>query len=73
MMKDELRPTETERPDSNWDLTLTLVCCRLSGYPPFFDENETRLFSKIMRAEYAFHSPFWDDISESGTAAAGST
>ncbi|KAM6927802.1 calcium/calmodulin-dependent protein kinase IGa [Xenentodon cancila] len=37
----------------------------LSGYPPFFDENETRLFSKIMRAEYAFHSPFWDDISDS--------
>ncbi|XP_028261995.1 calcium/calmodulin-dependent protein kinase type 1D-like [Parambassis ranga] len=37
----------------------------LSGYPPFFEENETRLFSKIMRAEYAFHSPFWDDISES--------
>lgn len=38
----------------------------LCGYPPFFEENETRLFSKIMRAEYAFHSPFWDDISESG-------
>uniref|UniRef100_A0A3P9LTU5 Calcium/calmodulin-dependent protein kinase IGa n=1 Tax=Oryzias latipes TaxID=8090 RepID=A0A3P9LTU5_ORYLA len=37
----------------------------LCGYPPFFEENETRLFSKIMRAEYAFHSPFWDDISES--------
>eukprot|EP00064_Thunnus_orientalis_P002380 superscaffoldBa00000170_g2387 len=37
----------------------------LSGYPPFFEDNETRLFSKIMRAEYAFHSPFWDDISES--------
>lgn len=42
------------------------VCCRLCGYPPFFEENEKRLFSKIMRAEYAFHSPFWDDISESG-------
>ncbi|XP_037621035.1 calcium/calmodulin-dependent protein kinase IGa [Sebastes umbrosus] len=37
----------------------------LSGYPPFFEDNETRLFSKIMRAEYAFHSPFWDNISES--------
>ncbi|RVE72865.1 hypothetical protein OJAV_G00043460 [Oryzias javanicus] len=37
----------------------------LCGYPPFFEENETRLFSKIMRAEYAFHSPFWDNISES--------
>uniref|UniRef100_A0A8C2KXQ5 Calcium/calmodulin-dependent protein kinase IGa n=1 Tax=Cyprinus carpio TaxID=7962 RepID=A0A8C2KXQ5_CYPCA len=37
----------------------------LSGYPPFYEENETRLFSKIMKAEYAFHSPYWDDISES--------
>ncbi|XP_017542341.1 calcium/calmodulin-dependent protein kinase IGa [Pygocentrus nattereri] len=37
----------------------------LSGYPPFYDDNETRLFSKIMRAEYAFHSPYWDNISES--------
>uniref|UniRef100_A0A8C5GTH8 Calcium/calmodulin-dependent protein kinase type 1D-like n=1 Tax=Gouania willdenowi TaxID=441366 RepID=A0A8C5GTH8_GOUWI len=37
----------------------------LSGYPPFFEENESHLFSKIMRADYAFHSPFWDDISES--------
>uniref|UniRef100_A0A3P8U6E7 Calcium/calmodulin-dependent protein kinase IGa n=1 Tax=Amphiprion percula TaxID=161767 RepID=A0A3P8U6E7_AMPPE len=42
-------------------ITYILLC----GYPPFFEENETRLFSKIMRAEYAFHSPFWDDISES--------
>ncbi|KAM9859448.1 calcium/calmodulin-dependent protein kinase type 1D-like [Aulostomus maculatus] len=37
----------------------------LSGYPPFFEESETRLFSKIMRAEYHFHSPFWDEISDS--------
>ncbi|XP_004571481.1 calcium/calmodulin-dependent protein kinase type 1D [Maylandia zebra] len=42
-------------------ITYILLC----GYPPFFEENEKRLFSKIMRAEYAFHSPFWDDISES--------
>ncbi|XP_041808784.1 calcium/calmodulin-dependent protein kinase type 1D-like [Chelmon rostratus] len=42
-------------------ITYILLC----GYPPFFEENETRLFSKIMRAEYAFHSPFWDNISES--------
>ncbi|XP_016421689.1 calcium/calmodulin-dependent protein kinase type 1D-like isoform X2 [Sinocyclocheilus rhinocerous] len=37
----------------------------LSGYLPFYEENETRLFSKIMKAEYAFHSPYWDEISES--------
>ncbi|XP_032369075.1 calcium/calmodulin-dependent protein kinase type 1D [Etheostoma spectabile] len=42
-------------------ITYILLC----GYPPFFEKNETRLFSKIMRGEYAFHSPFWDDISES--------
>uniref|UniRef100_A0A8C6WY33 Protein kinase domain-containing protein n=1 Tax=Neogobius melanostomus TaxID=47308 RepID=A0A8C6WY33_9GOBI len=42
-------------------ITYILLC----GYPPFFEDNETQLFSKIMRAEYAFHSPFWDDISES--------
>ncbi|CAJ1051839.1 calcium/calmodulin-dependent protein kinase type 1D-like isoform X1 [Xyrichtys novacula] len=42
-------------------ITYILLC----GYPPFFEDNETRLFSKIMRAEYAFHSPFWDDVSES--------
>uniref|UniRef100_A0A3Q3B790 Calcium/calmodulin-dependent protein kinase IGa n=1 Tax=Kryptolebias marmoratus TaxID=37003 RepID=A0A3Q3B790_KRYMA len=42
-------------------ITYILLC----GYPPFFEENETRLFSKIMKAEYAFHSPFWDNISES--------
>ncbi|XP_044068658.1 calcium/calmodulin-dependent protein kinase type 1D-like [Siniperca chuatsi] len=42
-------------------ITYILLC----GYPPFFEENDTRLFSKIMRAEYAFHSPFWDNISES--------
>ncbi|XP_068450285.1 calcium/calmodulin-dependent protein kinase type 1D-like [Clinocottus analis] len=42
-------------------ITYILLC----GYPPFFEDNETRLFSKIIRAEYAFHSPFWDNISES--------
>lgn len=40
--------------------------CSLCGYPPFYEESETRLFSKIMKAQYEFDSPFWDDISESG-------
>ena len=39
---------------------------RLCGYPPFYEETETRLFSKIMKAQYEFDSPFWDDISDSG-------
>ncbi|KAM8830206.1 calcium/calmodulin-dependent protein kinase IGb [Synchiropus picturatus] len=42
-------------------ITYILLC----GYPPFYEESETRLFSKIMKAHYEFDSPFWDDISES--------
>ncbi|KAJ3601987.1 hypothetical protein NHX12_029748 [Muraenolepis orangiensis] len=42
-------------------ITYILLC----GYPPFFEDNQKRLYSKIMRAEYNFHKPFWDDISES--------
>ncbi|XP_061838684.1 calcium/calmodulin-dependent protein kinase IGb [Nerophis lumbriciformis] len=42
-------------------ITYILLC----GYPPFYEESETRLFSKIMKAQYEFDPPFWDDISES--------
>jgi calcium/calmodulin-dependent protein kinase I len=36
----------------------------LSGYPPFFDEHEPRLFDSIMKAEYEFHPQYWDHISK---------
>ncbi|TKS76623.1 Calcium/calmodulin-dependent protein kinase type 1G [Collichthys lucidus] len=42
-------------------ITYILLC----GYPPFYEESESRLFSKIMKAQYEFDSPFWDDISDS--------
>ncbi|MGH0169700.1 UNVERIFIED_CONTAM: hypothetical protein FKN15_075240 [Acipenser sinensis] len=42
-------------------ITYILLC----GYPPFYEDTESRLFSKIMEARYEFDSPFWDDISES--------
>uniref|UniRef100_A0A8V0ZKG5 Calcium/calmodulin dependent protein kinase I n=1 Tax=Gallus gallus TaxID=9031 RepID=A0A8V0ZKG5_CHICK len=37
----------------------------LCGYPPFYDENDAKLFEQILRAEYEFDSPYWDDISDS--------
>ncbi|XP_076447203.1 calcium/calmodulin-dependent protein kinase type 1-like [Babylonia areolata] len=37
----------------------------LCGYPPFYDENDAELFKQILRAEYEFDSPYWDEISES--------
>lgn len=43
------------------------VCLRLCGYPPFYDESDAKLFEQILKAEYEFDSPYWDDISDSGS------
>lgn len=40
---------------------------RLCGYPPFYDESDAKLFEQILKAEYEFDSPYWDDISDSGS------
>lgn len=40
---------------------------RLCGYPPFYDDNDTELYKQIIQAEFEFDSPYWDDISHSGT------
>uniref|UniRef100_A0A8C4NMX4 Calcium/calmodulin-dependent protein kinase 1Da n=1 Tax=Eptatretus burgeri TaxID=7764 RepID=A0A8C4NMX4_EPTBU len=37
----------------------------LCGYPPFYDENDARLFEQILKAEFEFDSPYWDAISDS--------
>ncbi|XP_043250333.1 calcium/calmodulin-dependent protein kinase I isoform X2 [Colletes latitarsis] len=37
----------------------------LCGYPPFYDENDANLFAQIMKGEFEFDSPYWDDISDS--------
>ena len=43
---------------------------RLCGYPPFYDENDAELFKQILKAQYEFDSPFWDEISDSGKSQA---
>ncbi|CAM9242759.1 unnamed protein product, partial [Choristocarpus tenellus] len=35
----------------------------LGGYPPFHDENQTKLFMKIKKGVYVFHPEYWSDIS----------
>ncbi|KAK2177097.1 hypothetical protein NP493_619g06014 [Ridgeia piscesae] len=42
-------------------ITYILLC----GYPPFYDENDSELFRQILRADYEFDSPYWDEISDS--------
>jgi len=36
----------------------------LCGYPPFYSEKEPELFESIMQANYSFHIPYWDHISD---------
>ena len=40
---------------------------RLCGYPPFYHENDSELFRQILKGDYEFDSPYWDEISDSGT------
>lgn len=52
-----------------------LCLLRLSGNPPFYDESDEddyenhdkNLFRKILAGDYEFDSPYWDEISDSGT------
>ncbi|KAF8372018.1 cmk-1 [Pristionchus pacificus] len=37
----------------------------LCGYPPFYDENDANLFAQIIKGDYEFDAPYWDQISES--------
>ncbi|CAB1451886.1 unnamed protein product [Pleuronectes platessa] len=32
---------------------------------PFYDENDSKLFEQILKADYEFDAPYWDDISDS--------
>jgi len=35
----------------------------LCGYPPFQHEQQNKLFKQILKAEFHFHSPWWDKVS----------
>lgn len=37
----------------------------LSGYPPFYADNNAELFRQIMKAEFTFDPNYWADISDS--------
>ena len=40
------------------------MASRLCGFPPFYEENNAKLFEMIKTCTYDFPSPFWDDVSE---------
>lgn len=36
----------------------------LCGYEPFYADSETEMFRKILKCDYQFESPWWDEVSE---------
>lgn len=39
----------------------------LAGFPPFYDDDNAKLFKQIEEAEFEFMSPYWDGISSQAT------
>jgi calcium/calmodulin-dependent protein kinase I len=36
----------------------------LCGFPPFYDDNNQKLFKAIKSGKYEYPSPFWDDVTD---------
>ncbi|KAL3867464.1 hypothetical protein ACJMK2_044666 [Sinanodonta woodiana] len=36
----------------------------LCGYEPFYEDNENLMYKRIIKADYSFDSPYWDNITE---------
>jgi doublecortin-like kinase 3 len=35
----------------------------VSGYPPFYSDDHSKLLSSVLSGDYEFLSPYWDDVS----------
>lgn len=46
-----------------WSIGVILYIL-LCGFPPFYDDNNKKLFSLIINATFTFPEPYWTDISE---------
>ena len=47
-----------------WSIGI-IVYIMLCGFPPFYDENNQKLFEAITSCTFEFPSPYWDKISDS--------
>lgn len=50
-----------------WSIGVILYVL-LCGFPPFYDEDNSRLFQAIQLGEYEYPSPYWDDVSGEATS-----
>ena len=48
-----------------YDLEISWFFCRLCGFEPFYDERgDQAMFQRILKCDYDFIAPWWDDVSE---------
>ncbi|KAI8890153.1 Pkinase-domain-containing protein [Backusella circina FSU 941] len=60
-----LRGTGHGKPVDIWSVGVIMYTL-LSGYTPFYGEDQNELFDSIMRGEYEFDEEYWSEISEDG-------
>jgi calcium/calmodulin-dependent protein kinase I len=41
-----------------------IVYILVAGYPPFYDDNQKKLFAKIKKGRFEFHEEYWGGVSE---------
>lgn len=46
-----------------WSIGIILYIL-LCGFPPFYDDNNKKLFAMIVNAKYDFPDPYWTDVSQ---------
>jgi len=51
------------KPVDMWSFGVILYIL-LGGYPPFHDDNQSKLFAKIKKGEFVFHPEYWGGVSE---------
>mmetsp|Transcript_26053 Transcript_26053/g.43400 ORF Transcript_26053/g.43400 Transcript_26053/m.43400 type:complete len:353 (+) Transcript_26053:183-1241(+) len=57
-----LRGTAYGKEVDVWSIGVILYIL-LCGFPPFYDDNNKKLFALIINANYSFPDPYWTDIS----------
>ena len=45
-----------------------IIYILLCGYPPFSDENQTRMYRKIKAGRFKFHTNYWAQVSDEAKA-----
>lgn len=57
-----LRGTAYGKEVDIWSIGVILYIL-LCGFPPFYDDNNKKLFALIISANYTFPDPYWTNIS----------